>query len=242
MSTELSQLTINDLTVEIIRKKIKNLHLGVYPPLGRIRVAAPLLVSDEAIRLAVIGKIGWIRKQQAKFNAQPRQSKRELVNGESHYFMGQRYRLRVIEQNRAARVEIRNKALIDLHVRPGSTTESRDKVMHDWYRAELKALIPPLLEKWQPLMGVSVNAWGIKQMKTRWGTCNPSTQRIWLNLELAKKAPHCLEFVLVHELNHLLERHHNDNFTALMDKFLPHWRLCREELRQAPLGHERWKC
>ena len=242
MSTKSSQLTINDLIVEVVRKKIKNLHLGVYPPQGRIRVAAPLLVSDEAIRLAVIGKIGWIRKQQAKFAAQPRQSKREMVNGESHYFMGQRYRLRVIEGSGAARVEIRNKALLDLYVRPGSTIESRDKVLQGWYRAELKAIIPPLLEKWQPIMGVAISAWGIRQMKTRWGTCNPTARRIWLNLELAKKAPHCLEFVLVHELNHLLERHHNDQFMALMDRFLPQWRLCREELRQAPLGHERWEC
>ncbi|MDO8723025.1 MAG: SprT family zinc-dependent metalloprotease [Syntrophales bacterium] len=240
MNIESHRITVSGITVEVVRKAIKNLHLGVYPPYGRVRVAAPLAVSDDAVRLAVIGKFGWIKKQRAKFDAQPRQSQREMVNGESHYFLGQRYRLNTIEQNGAGKVVLRNKAAIDLYVRPGSDAEMREKVLQRWYREQLKALVPPLLDKWQQTLGVQIANWGIKKMKTKWGGCNIEARRIWLNLELAKKPVQHIEYILVHELIHLLERHHNDRFTALMTQFMPHWRHNREELNRAPLGHETW--
>lgn len=240
MTIESITLTVAGIRVEVVRKDIKNLHLGVYPPHGRVRVAAPLVVMDEAVRLAVIDKLGWIKRQKAKFAEQPRQSQREMVNGESHYFLGKRYRLRVHEQDGPARVAIRGIASLDLYVRPGCNAEQREAILLRWHREQLKALIPPLLEKWQPVLGVQVAKWGIKKMKTKWGSCNVGAHRIWLNLELAKKSPQCLEYIVVHEMAHLLERHHNEQFTAILDKHLPQWRQLREMLKTAPLGHEDW--
>jgi predicted metal-dependent hydrolase len=237
---EMRQLTISGIKVEVVRKDIKNLHLGVYPPHGRVRVAAPLIISDEAVRLAVIDKLAWIRRQKGKFAGQPRQSYREMVNGESHYFLGQRYRLRVHHHDAPARVAVRGIASLDLFVRPGASAEQREAVLLGWHREQLKAMIPPLLEKWQPVIGVQVADWGIKKMKTKWGSCNPSARRIWLNLELAKTPIQCLEYIVVHELTHLLERHHNDRFVALMDVHLPHWRRDRDMLNCLPLGHQQW--
>lgn len=240
VTTECKQFTVGGIKVEVIRKDIKNLHLGVYPPHGRVRVAAPLVVSNEAVRLAVIDKLGWIKRQKAKFQEQPRQSQREMVNGESHYFLGQRYRLRVHEQDAPARVAVRGIASLDLFVRPDTSPEQREAVLLRWHREQLRALIPPMLEKWQSILGVEVAAWGIKKMKTKWGSCNAAARRIWFNLELAKKPVQCLEYVVVHELTHLLERHHNENFVALMDARMPQWRQSRELLNQTPLGHEEW--
>jgi predicted metal-dependent hydrolase len=240
MTTEIHHLTVSGVKVEVVRKDIKNLHLGVYPPDGRVRVATPLVISDEAVRLAVIDKLGWIRRQKAKFAEQPRQSQREMVNGESHYFLGKRYRLRVHEQDAPARVAVRGIASLDLFVRPGATTEQREAVLLRWHREQLKALIPGLLEKWQPILGVQVTHWGVKKMKTKWGSCSIDAGRIWINLELAKKPLHCLEYIVVHELVHLLERHHNERFSALLSAYLPQWRQSREILSQMPLGHEAW--
>ncbi len=236
MNTESRNITVSGLTVEVVRKPIKNLHLGVYPPQGRVRVAAPLAIDDEAVRLAVVGKLGWIKRQRAKFQAQPRQSQRRMVSGESHYFLGQRYRLRVIEEGGAPRLILRGKSSMDMFVRPGTTQEKKQEILHAFYRAELKKLIPELLDKWQPILDVTASAWGIKRMKTKWGTCNIEARRIWLNLELAKKPVQCLEYILVHELTHLLERHHNERFTGLLDQHLPQWRTLREELNRSLLA------
>lgn len=240
MTTETRHLTVSGIKVEVVRKDIKNLHLGVYPPHGRVRVAAPLVVSDEAVRLAVIDKLGWIKRQRAQFAEQPRQTQREMVNGESHYFLGQRYRLRVHEQDGPAKVAVRGIASLDLFVRPGASAEQREAVLLHWYREQLKAMIPPLLEKWQLILGVQASHWGIKKMKTKWGSCNPTAKRLWFNLELAKKPVMCLEYIVVHELVHLLERKHTERFTALMDGFLLHWRVYREMLNSGVLGHEVW--
>jgi predicted metal-dependent hydrolase len=240
MNTEKHQIHVSGLTVDVVRKAIKNLHLGVYPPDGRVRVAVPLAVSDEAIRLAVIGKLGWIKRQRKNFQGQARQSEREMVSGESHYFLGRRFRLRVAEHDGPARIALPNKTSMILQARPESTPEQREQALHRWYRSQLKTLIPPLLDKWQPVLGVHVDDWGVKKMKTKWGSCNVTARRIWFNLELAKKPVRCLEYIAVHEMVHLLERHHNDRFTALMDKYLPQWRLCRAELNRAPLAHETW--
>jgi predicted metal-dependent hydrolase len=237
---ETHNLTVGGIKVEVVRKDIKNLHLGVYPPNGRVRVAAPLVVSNEAVRLAVIDKLGWIKRQKAKFAAQPRQSQREMVNGESHYFLGQRYRLRVHEHDAAARVVLRGVANIDLFVRPGTDSAQRETILLRWHRDQLKALIPPLLAKWQPILGVQAADWGVKKMKTKWGSCNPASRRLWFNLELAKKPVQCLEYIVVHELVHLLERHHNNRFAALIATHLPQWHQHREMLNTTPLGHEVW--
>ncbi|MES2027044.1 MAG: SprT family zinc-dependent metalloprotease [Pseudomonadota bacterium] len=240
-ATKKHQITINGLVVEVVRKDIKNLHLGVYPPHGRVRVAAPLAVSDDAVRLAVIGKLVWIKRQRANFKAQPRQSQREMVNGESHYFLGRRYRLRITEHQGAGKIILRNKTTIDLQIRPNTNAEQREEILFRWYREQLKTLIPSLLEKWQPILGVKLNAWGVKKMKTKWGSCNIEASRIWINLELAKKPTQCLEYIVVHELTHLLERHHNDHFIALMDRYMPLWQQARAELKRSPLGHENWE-
>lgn len=234
------QIVVSDITVDVVRKDIKNLHLAVYPPKGRVRIAVPEYVDDEAIRLAVIAKLSWIKKQQQQFREQERQTERLYVSGESHYFQGNRYLLRVIEQDVPPSINIRNKKVMDLKVRPGSTASQRADVVRNWYREYLKSAIPPMVEKWQPVMGVKVSEWRIKQMKTKWGSCNIEAQRIWLNLELAKKPNRCLEYIVVHEMVHLLERHHNDRFTQLMDSFLPKWRYMRDELNQEPLGFESW--
>lgn len=234
-------LSVSGIKIEVVRKNIKNLHLGVYPPNGRVRVAAPLVISDEAIRLAVIDKLSWIRRQRSKFAGQPRQSERELVNGESHYFMGKRYRMRVWETDTTPEVRLRGIASIDLFAKPGSTVEQRNDVLQRWYREQLKALMPDLLDKWQRSIGVQVSGWGVKRMKTKWGSCNADARRIWVNLELAKKPPRCLEYIVVHELVHLLERKHNERFVALMNKYLPNWKSSKELLNSAPLGHENWE-
>lgn len=240
MTTDTHQIKVSGLTVDVVRKDIKNLHLAVYPPAGRVRVAAPLRVSDEAVRLAVVSRLGWIKRQKSKFTSQARQSEREYVSGESHYFQGKRYRLNVIYQSGASRVVIRNKSAIDLYVRVGSDREQRERVMLAWYRQHLKEQIPALIEKWEPVLGVRVADWRVKQMKTKWGTCNVEARRIWLNLELAKKSTQCLEYIIVHEMVHLLERHHNDHFAEQMRKYMPQWKLHREELNRSALGHEEW--
>jgi len=239
MNTESVEIRVSDLAVQIVRKDIKNLHLGVYPPNGRVRVAAPLSVSNDAVRLAVIDKLGWIRKQQARFAAQPRQTEREMVSGESHYYLGRRYRLSVVERDGSSRVELRNRTL-ELQVRAGLDAKGREHVLQRWYRKRLRELVPPLLTKWEPVVGVRSVAWGIKKMKTKWGSCNLTAGRVWLNLELAKKPGQCLEYLIVHELTHLIERHHNDRFVSLMDRHMPQWRHHRKVLNEAPLGHADW--
>ncbi len=226
--------------MEVVRKDIKNLHLGVYPPNGRVRVAVPLRLDDEAIRLAVISRLSWIRRQQKGFEGQDRQSQREMITGESHYVQGRRYRLTVIEHDGPASVCLPNNRMLALQVQPGTNRDQREAVLHRWYRQRLRAQIPPLIDKWEPEVGVTVAEWGIKKMKTRWGTCNVDARRIWLNLELAKKPALCLEYILVHEMVHFLERHHNARFRELMDRLMPPWRLHREELNRSPLSHEDW--
>jgi predicted metal-dependent hydrolase len=237
---ETKRLIVSGIDVEVVRKPIKNLHLGVYPPAGRVRVAAPPTVSDDAVRLAVIGKLGWIRRQREKFVAQPRQSEREMVSGESHYFLGRRYRLRVIPHDGAGTVVIRNRAILEMHARAELDAAGRERLLHRWYRERLRELAQPLVAKWEVIRSVKAAGVGIKKMKTKWGTCTVEARRIWLNLELAKKPPLCLEYLIVHELSHLIERHHNDRFISLMDRHLPNWRQHRQELNAAPLAHENW--
>lgn len=240
MTIDTHQIRVSGLTVDVVRKDIKNLHLAVYPPMGRVRVAVPLRIDDEAVRLAVISKLAWIKRQKSKFTNQARQSAREYVSGESHYFQGRCYRLNVVYQSGASFVTIRNKSAIDLFVTEGSDKAHRERVMLSWYRQRLKLQIPALIVHWEQVMVVSVADWRVKKMKTKWGTCNIEAKRIWLNLELGKKSLQCLEYIIVHEMVHLLERHHNERFTLLMNKFMPQWRLYREELNSLLLGFEEW--
>ncbi len=239
VSTKSRRIEVRGITVEIVRKDIKNLHLGVYPPNGRVRVAAPRRLTDEAIRLAVISRLGWIRRQQAKFENQERQSKREMVSGESHYVEGRRYRLQVVEKPGAPAIKLKSGRIM-LQVPAEADRDRREKVLNDWYRARLRHRVAESIEKWEQVTGLKVRDWRIRKMKTRWGTCNASAGRIWINLELAKKSPRCLEYIMVHEMVHMLERHHNENFKMYMDRFMPQWRLHRDELNRNPLSHESW--
>jgi predicted metal-dependent hydrolase len=241
MLTSSHQINVNGITVDVVRKKIKNLHLAVYPPDGRVRVAVPLRIHDDAVRMAVITRLSWIKDKQAKFQGQVRQSERDYISGESHYFMGQRYLLDVIVVNSKPRVMIKNNTTLEMHVLPTMTREQREQLLYAWYRTSLKNILPAMIEKWEGVIGESVKSWGIKRMKTRWGTCNPTARRIWLNLELAKKPLHCLEYVVVHEIVHLLERTHNDRFKGFMSSFMPQWRHYRAELNALPLAHETWE-
>jgi predicted metal-dependent hydrolase len=240
MNIERSRITVSGLPVEIVRKAIKNLHLGVYPPNGRVRVAAPVRVHDEAVRLAVISRLAWIKRQRRRFHSQERQSAREYVSRESHYFLGRRYLLHVVEGDGSSRVSRKGNKVLELQVRVGASRDKREQILLAWYRKNLKVLILPLIEKWEAKIGTKVESWGVRRMKTKWGSCNSAEQRIWLNLELAKKPIHCLEYILVHEMVHLIERKHNDRYIALMDQFLPSWRARRDELNHAPLAHETW--
>ncbi|MBN1274232.1 MAG: M48 family metallopeptidase [Candidatus Aminicenantes bacterium] len=241
MTTKRHKIKISGIPVEIVRKNIKNLHVGVYPPNGRVRVAAPLRLDHEAVRLAVVSRLGWIRRQKKEFEKQVRQSKREMVSGESHYYQGRRYLLDVIELDVPPSVHIKNNSTIELRIRPGKDRDFREAVLLRWYRHRLREELPKLLSKWEQKVGVDVAEVRIKKMKTRWGTCTREARRIWLNLELAKKPLSCLEYILVHEMIHFLERHHNDRFRALIDEMMPQWRLYREELNRSPLSHDEWK-
>lgn len=226
----MTSVVIGDIEIDIIKKNIKNLHLSIHPPDGRVRIAAPAQMKDDAIRVFAISKLSWIKEQRARFQAQARQSEREFLSGESHYYQGNRYLLNVIQTNKKQRVELGGPKYINLYVREGATKEQREKVMMEWYRHQLKSQIPAIIEKWGKRMGVKVDSWGVKLMKTKWGSCNSTAKRIWVNLELAKKSPQCLEYIIVHEMIHLLERNHNENFVAYLDQFLPNWRSLKQEL------------
>ncbi|MFT6914780.1 MAG: putative metal-dependent hydrolase [Motiliproteus sp.] len=240
MEASKTLITVSGIDVQIVRKGIKNLHLGVYPPHGHVRVAVPEHITDDNIRLAVVSKLSWIKKQQQAFEDQPRQSERRYLSGECHYFFGKKCRLELIERDAKPEIKLLKSGRLKLFVRPGTSVESKDKLLSAWYREQLKRAIPELLDKWQPVVGKEANVWGIKQMKTKWGSCNIEQGRIWLNLELAKKPPECLEYILVHELVHLHERNHNQRFKELLDQFLPNWRTSQKTLNTSPLAHEDW--
>jgi len=240
MSTNSQIIRVSDIPVEIIRKDIKNIHLGVYPPEGTVRISVPRHITNENVRLAIVSKLSWIKKRQEEFKQQPRQTQREYVTGESHYYQGRRYILEVVERQGKHSLSLKNNAKMLLLVSPGTTRENRALVVNEWYRQQIKQVVSVLLDKWQPIVGKQVKSWGVKKMRTKWGSCNIQDCRIWINLELAKKSPECLEYILVHELVHLHERHHNDNFRRLMDKYLPQWRQNRDLLKSEPLAHEDW--
>jgi predicted metal-dependent hydrolase len=241
MITNTHQILVGGISVDVVRKDIKNLHLAVYPPKGRVRVAVPLHVGDEQIRLVVVSRLGWIRRRQKGFLDQDRQSAREMVSGETHYFQGRRYRLGVVRDSIRSGVRISKPGTIELLSHDGVGVNKRFMILQEWYRSVLRERIGPLIKKWEPVVGASVEDWGIRRMKTRWGTCNQEARRIWVNLELAKKPPECLEYIIVHEMVHLLEPQHGERFARIMNHALPKWRFLREVLNRAPLSHENWK-
>jgi len=229
-NTIMSQITVGEHTIGVVRKSIKNIHLRVYPPDGKVRVTAPLLLDDESIRRFVRSKQAWIEKHTEQFRTQERFAEKQYITGEIHYLAGVKYLLNVIPDSPYSHISLRDNAYIDLYVKTGSDAEHRKELLTEWYRAMLKARIEPLLCKWQRVMGVQAKEWSVKQMKTKWGTCNITAKRIWINLELAKKPERCLEYIIVHELLHLIEKSHNAVFKAHMDALLPDWKERKKEL------------
>lgn len=236
----MKRMQIGELEIEVVKKDIKNIHLAVYPPKGKVRIAVPKDVNEKTIRLYAISKLGWINKNRRKFAKQDRQSNREFVDRESHYLFGRKYLLKIVESNKPQGVSIKGKTIIELSVKPGTDREQRQRVLEDFYREELKKHITDLLDKWQEKTSIQVKHYGVKKMKTKWGTCNQEARRIWLNLELAKKPLGCIEYILVHEMIHIKERLHNDRFHALMSQFMPRWKSLKDELNRLPVSHMDW--
>lgn len=235
-----TQLELAGVSVDVVTKDIKNLHLSVYPPTGRVRIAAPLHMKLETIRVFAISKLGWIKRQQRQVADQEREAPREYLERESHYVWGKRYLMKVAMADGAPAVGLSHSQLV-LSLRPGTDEARRGEILDAWYRAQIKMAMPALLARLQPLMGVKVERFFVQRMKTKWGSCTPTTRSIRLNTDLAKKPPGCLEYIVVHELAHLLEPTHNARFTALMDRFLPNWRQLRDDLNRLPLRHVEWK-
>ena len=240
MTTTETATRVGGIAVAVVRKDIKNLHLAVYPPDGRVRIAVPEALSDAAIHTAVATRLAWIRRKQASFQRQARETARDMVNGETHWFDGRRYRLQVTESPGRPLVRLTRGRHLELRVRPGGSQADRARLLDRWYRAHLAAVVPAMLDEWAPRVGIARPDWRMRHMKTRWGSCRPESGRIWLNVELAKKLRTHLEYIAVHELLHLKIRHHDRAFQARMDELLPHWRLMRSELGALPLGHEHW--
>jgi predicted metal-dependent hydrolase len=239
MSTESETIRIADLEVEVVRKDIKNLHVGVYPPAGRVRVAAPRSMADDPLRVAVASRLPWIRRKRKQIAAQPRQTPREMVDGEAHFVWGRRYRLRLIVD--AARRDVERKGdWLLLPVPADADLALRERRLSDWYRSLLKPEVEAAVERWARVLDVPPPTWRVQRMKTKWGSCNTDRRSILVNLELAKKPHECLDFVIVHELVHLRHRRHDDAFFGLMDRTLPDWRTRREILSREPLAAERW--
>ena len=239
MSTASAYLTVAGIDVDVVYKEIKNLHIGVYPPMGRVRVAAPVKLDADQVRLAVVQRLAWIQRQREQLQAAARQSVREMVTGESHYVWGSRLRLKVIERPGRAHIEADGERLL-LYVPAGTTLDERHVVLDRWYRLQLREALPTVLKKWESKLDLRVSRWSIRRMKTKWGSCNRESGHIWFNVELAKKHPDCLEYIAVHEMTHYLERGHGERFVALMDKHLPSWRSRRDILNKAPLAHQNW--
>lgn len=226
-----SRIELGGIVLDVIRKDIRNVHLRVYPPTGAVRISAPWWMSLDTIRVFAHSKLDWIRKHRQQLCDREHEARREYQDRENHYLWGERYLLNVVEMDAAPRVTVDHRTIV-LQVRPGADDDKKKSVINGWYRQQMKTLLPELIEQWEALIGVEVAEWGIREMKTRWGTCNIHARRIWLNLALARKPPQCLEYVLVHEMVHLLERRHNHRFKSLMDQYLPDWRYHRGELNR----------
>ena len=234
------QIKLGNISVDVVLKDIKNVHLSVYPPTGRVRISAPANMSIDTIRVFAISKLDWIKKQQGKLREQSRETPRDFVDRESHYVWGKRYLLQVIERDQPPSVTLKGNKMI-LQVRLKTPVDKRHMLLESWYREQLKSTMPALITKWEGQMDVTVNRFYVQRMKTKWGSCNPGKRSIRLNTELARKPRECLEYLVVHEMAHLIEPTHNTRFIALLDRSLAHWRTVRDELNAAPLAHSEWR-
>ncbi|ULB11850.1 M48 family metallopeptidase [Cereibacter azotoformans] len=229
-------IEVAGLSVELVRKPIKNLHVGVYPPAGRVRVAAPPAVSEDAVRLAIVTRLGWIKKKQREFAGQARETERRCVSGETHYFLGKPLRLSVrFTGTRGCKISMGGSDRLVMTVAEDATSEDRMRCLAAWYRNQLKLRVAPRVGSWSERLDVQVPQWGVRQMRTKWGSCNPDKHLIWVNLELAKKPLQCLDYVILHEMAHFLSRRHNDLFIATLDRHMPGWRQVRADLNALPL-------
>lgn len=230
---------LGDVVVALTRKNVKHVHLTVHPPTGRVTLVAPPGTRTEVARAYAISKLGWIRKQRIQLASQAREAPRRWVERESHQVWGRRYLLSIAEVDHKPLVTLSHRRL-SLQVRPGSSASKRAEVMHDWHKALLHAAVPGLISQWEGKLGVRVSGYFLQRMKTKWGSCNPGKRHIRLNTELVKKPKDLLEYVVVHEMAHLLEPSHNAHFVAILDHHWPQWRESRAELNALSLGHEVW--
>jgi predicted metal-dependent hydrolase len=239
VTTDATIMTVGPLKVTVVRKAIKNLHLGVYPPDGHIRLAAPVDTPESVLRAAVAKRLSWIKGQRARFAAQPREPEREFIDGETIWLFGRRYRLRVVDAARGHGVRVRGR-ILELRCGVNAGRTARKALIETWWRSELRAVAKPLMERWSDNLGVTPVDWRVRKMKTKWGSLSPRTGRLWLNTELARRPHRCIEYIVVHELAHLVERRHDPAFQGLMDRHLPDWRSRRTELGLLPLSHQDW--
>src|SRR5882672_10454968 len=235
----MAQIDLGEVSVDVLFKDIKNVHLSVHPPTGRVRISAPERMDIDKIRIFAISKLDWIKRHQTGFRNQDRETPREYLDRESHYLWGRRYLLRIHEMDAPPELRL-SPGKMHLRIRPRTGEDKRHAIIAEFYRDQVRAEAPPLMEKWGRLLGVAVDRLYVRQMKTKWGTCNPRARSIRLNTELAKKPKHCLEYIVVHEMVHVLEPSHNVRFVALMDTVLPNWRFCREQLNRLPVQHADW--
>ena len=233
-------IDLGGIAVDVVRKDIKNVHLSVYPPLGKVRISAPLRMKLDTIRVFAISKLPWIKLQQKKLREQDREMPREYLDRESHYAWGKRYLFKMVEKDSPPVVRLKHNTML-MQVRPGSDEKKMQAVLDEWYREQVKAAVTPLVAKWESLMGVKVERFFVQRMKTKWGSCTPSVGNIRLNSELAKKPRECLEYIVVHEMAHLLETSHNQRFVTLIDGFMPKWKFYRDMLNHLPVRQEHWK-
>ena len=234
-----THIKLGDLVLDVVQKDIKNVHLSVYPPNGRVRISAPLRMNSDTIRVFAISKLSWIKQQQRKLLEQERESPREFLDRESHNVWGKRYLLQVTEVDAAPKVELVHRKL-RLTVRSGTSEEKRATIIDAWYREQLRQAVPAIIARWEPVLGMKVARFFVQRMKTKWGSCSTDVGSIRLNTDLAKKPPECLEYIVVHEMVHLLEPTHNDRVVALMNQFMPKWQHCRQMLNRLPVRHETW--
>jgi predicted metal-dependent hydrolase len=232
-------IQLGDVNIAVVRKDIKNVHLSVYPPSGKVRISAPLDMDIDTVRVFAISKLAWVRRQQSKQRAQERETPREYVDRESHYVWGRRYLLKLVEADSAASVTLTHRYMI-LTVRPGTGRAAKDALVAGWYRQQVHAAALAILPKWNSMLGVEPDRLFVRHMKTKWGSCNPQRRFIRLNTELAKKPKECLEYILAHELAHLRVPTHSERFIALMDRHMPNWQIHRAALNQLPVRHEEW--
>lgn len=228
-------IELGDVLIVLMRKDVKHVHLTVHPPMGWVSLVTPRSTRPEVARAYAITKLGWIREQQSKLRSQAREAPRQFVSRESHYLWGRRYLLAVVEIDEKPQVTVSPRKLT-MQVRPGTSADKRAEVMHEWHKAQLHAVLPGLIGKWEGKLGVRVSGYFLQRMKTKWGSCNPRKQHIRLNTELVKKPRDLLEYVLVHEMAHLLEPSHSERFVAILDRHWPQWRESRAELNALPLG------